>query len=307
MPDTLVKCLNLIKKFDQIVAVSNLSFEVSSGSIFGLLGPNGAGKTTTIRILCGMIKPTSGTYSVCGLNMDESGHENRRLIGLLTEYPGHFEQLTAEQNLMFYARMNTIDQDKARSKIAELLALLDLQDRKDDIVGSFSKGMKQKLAIARCLLHDPKVLFLDEPTAGLDPESSKEIRDKIGEMRDEGRAIILCTHNLDEAERLCDEVALIKTELIALDSPANLKRKAFKNTIEITFVEKAVHYLDLLKNKGFADSQLVGDNSISVAISDIQADNPAIIKELVNAGAGIVFVKEISHSLEDVYLNLMEK
>jgi len=307
MPDTLVKCLNLIKKFDQIVAVSNLSFEVSSGSIFGLLGPNGAGKTTTIRILCGMIKPTSGTYSVCGLNMDESGHENRRLIGLLTEYPGHFEQLTAEQNLMFYARMNTIDQDKARSKIAELLALLDLQDRKDDIVGSFSKGMKQKLAIARCLLHDPKVLFLDEPTAGLDPESSKEIRDKIGEMRDEGRAIILCTHNLDEAERLCDEVALIKTELIALDSPANLKRKAFKNTIEITFVEKAVHYLDLLKNKGFADSQLVGDNSISVAISDIQADNPAIIKELVGAGAGIVFVKEISHSLEDVYLNLMEK
>jgi ABC-2 type transport system ATP-binding protein len=307
MPDTLVKCLNLIKKFDQIVAVSDLSFEVSSGSIFGLLGPNGAGKTTTIRILCGMIKPTSGTYSVCGLNMDESGHENRRLIGLLTEYPGHFEQLTAEQNLMFYARMNTIDQDKARSKIAELLALLDLQDRKDDIVGSFSKGMKQKLAIARCLLHDPKVLFLDEPTAGLDPESSKEIRDKIGEMRDEGRAIILCTHNLDEAERLCDEVALIKTELIALDSPANLKRKAFKNTIEITFVEKAVHYLDLLKNKGFADSQLVGDNSISVAISDIQADNPAIIKELVNAGAGIVFVKEISHSLEDVYLNLMEK
>jgi ABC-2 type transport system ATP-binding protein len=284
-----------------------LSFEVSSGSIFGLLGPNGAGKTTTIRILCGMIKPTSGTYSVCGLNMDESGHENRRLIGLLTEYPGHFEQLTAEQNLMFYARMNTIDQDKAGSKIAELLALLDLQDRKNDIVGSFSKGMKQKLAIARCLLHDPKVLFLDEPTAGLDPESSKEIRDKIGEMRDEGRAIILCTHNLDEAERLCDEVALIKTELIALDSPANLKRKAFKNTIEITFVEKAVHYLDLLKNKGFADSQLVGDNSISVAISDIQADNPAIIKELVNAGAGIVFVKEISHSLEDVYLNLMEK
>jgi ABC-2 type transport system ATP-binding protein len=307
MPDTLVKCLNLTKKFDQIVAVSDLSFEVSSGSIFGLLGPNGAGKTTTIRVLCGMIKPTSGTYSVCGLTMDESGHENRRLIGLLTEYPGHFEQLTAEQNLMFYARMNTIDQDKAGSKIAELLALLDLQDRKNDIVGSFSKGMKQKLAIARCLLHDPKVLFLDEPTAGLDPESSKEIRDKIEEMRDEGRAIILCTHNLDEAERLCDEVALIKTELIALDSPANLKRKAFKNTIEITFAEKAVHYLDLLKNKGFADSQLVGDNSISVAISDIQADNPAIIKELVGAGAGIVFVKEISHSLEDVYLNLMEK
>ena len=118
MSETFVKCLNLTKRFDQIVAVSDLSFEVSSGSIFGLLGPNGAGKTTTIRMLCGMIRPTSGTYSVCGLKMDESGHENRRLIGLLTEYPGHFEQLNAEQNLMFYARMNLLDQDKVRSKIA---------------------------------------------------------------------------------------------------------------------------------------------------------------------------------------------
>jgi len=307
MSETFVKCLNLTKRFDQIVAVSDLSFEVSSGSIFGLLGPNGAGKTTTIRMLCGMIRPTSGTYSVCGLKMDESGHENRRLIGLLTEYPGHFEQLNAEQNLMFYARMNLLDQDKVRSKIAELLNLFDLQDRKDDLLGSFSKGMKQKLAIARCLLHDPKVLYLDEPTAGLDPESSKEIRDKIEEMRNEGRAIILCTHNLDEAERLCDEVALIKTELIALDSPANLKRKAFKNTIEITFAEKAAYYLDLLRNKGLTDLRLVGDNGISIAISDIQADNPLIIKELVSAGAEIVFVREVSHSLEDVYLNLMEK
>ncbi|MCL5985290.1 MAG: ABC transporter ATP-binding protein [Actinobacteria bacterium] len=307
MPDTFVKCLDLTKRFDQIVAVNGLSFEVFSGSIFGLLGPNGAGKTTTIRMLCGMVKPTSGTYSVCGLAMDEGGHENRRLIGLLTEYPGHFEQLTAEQNLMFYARMNLIDQNRARSKIAELLTLFDLENRKDDLVGSFSKGMKQKLAIARCLLHDPKVLFLDEPTAGLDPESSKEIRDKIEEMRDEGRAIILCTHNLDEAERLCDEVALIKTDLIALDSPANLKRKAFKNTIEITFAGKAAAYLDLLKDKGFADSQLINENSISIAISDIPFDNPIIIKELVGAGADIVFVTEVSHSLEDAYLNLMDK
>ena len=307
MPDTLVKCLNLTKKFDQIVAINDLSFEVFSGNIFGLLGPNGAGKTTTIRMLCGMIKPTSGTYSVCGLKMDEKGNENRRLIGLLTEYPGHFEQLTAEQNLMFYASMNLLDRDKAKLKITELLNLFDLQDRKDDLVGSFSKGMKQKLAIARCLLHDPKVLFLDEPTAGLDPESSKEIRDKIEEMRDEGRAIILCTHNLDEAERLCDEVALIKTQLIALDSPANLKRKAFKNTIEIMFAGKAAEYLDLLKNIGFTDSQLASENSISIAISDTLIDNPVIIKELVGAGAEVVFVKENLHSLEDVYLNLMEK
>jgi ABC-2 type transport system ATP-binding protein len=197
--------------------VEQLSFEVKEGEVFGFLGPNGAGKTTTVRLLTSLIGPTSGTAFVNNYEIQKDDQDIRRSVGILTEAPGLYDNLSAEYNLEIYANLYEVNDQKGQ--VEKYLRLLGLWERRFDLAGTFSKGMKQKLAIARALLHEPRILFLDEPTAALDPENARTVRDLITELRKEGRTIFIFTHNLDEADRLCDRIGVVKTRILALDTP----------------------------------------------------------------------------------------
>jgi len=295
---------NLTRFFGETLAVNQLSLDVAKGEVFGLLGPNGAGKTTMVRMLAALLTPTSGEAWVAGYQVGTNDQEIRSRIGLLPEAPGLYDALTAEQNLAFYGEMYGVE--NIQQQIQRYLELLGLWHRRYEPVGTFSKGMRQKLAIARALLHEPEVLFLDEPTSGLDPEASRLVRDFIAELRVEGRTIILTTHNLEEADRLCDRVAVISGHLLALDDPKELRRKLFGRKVVI-HLKKASQALaaELEKFEFVAESQVV-DNKILLSVANPEEHNPVLIQALVEKGAEIQFVGELRRRLEDVYLELME-
>lgn len=294
-----------IKKGDDISAVVDLTLNVLEGEVFGFLGPNGAGKTTTIRMLTTLIGPTSGSARVCGCDLDVDDQEIRRSVGILTESPGMYENLSAAKNLSIYA--NLYDVEDVEGQVRKYLQMLGLWSRKDDPVGSFSKGMRQKLAICRALLHEPRLLFLDEPTSGLDPEAAKLVRSFIEELRGQGRTIFMCTHNLNEADRLCDRIGFFRTRLIDVDTPGNLRLKLFGR--KVVFHLRAVDpaWLSQLKAiDGVIDVSVV-DNKLLVSLEDPERINPHIIRTLVSAGADVQFVGELRHSMEDVYLQTMRE
>jgi len=294
----------LSKSFDTVRAVERLSVEVHAGEIFGLLGPNGAGKTTTIRMLSALIAPTSGSAWVAGYQVGPQNQQIRQNVGILTETPGMYDQLSAERNLRFFAEM--YDVADIPGQVARYLQMLGLWERRYEPVGTFSKGMRQKLAIARALLHEPKVLFLDEPTSGLDPEAARLVRQFISELREEGRTIVLCTHNLDEADRLCDRIAVFKGTLLALDTPTALRRKLFGRKVVFHLVEMQPQFLSAVSRFDFVQSSEAVDNKLVVGLDDPEAHNPAIVESLVEAGAKIQFVGEVRQRLEDVYLELVK-
>lgn len=300
----MIELKNLTKKFGDLTAVDKLSLNIKAGEVFGILGPNGAGKTTTIRMLSSLIGPTSGTATVAGLEIGKDDQEIRRKIGILTESPGLYDRLSAERNLLFFARLHEIENPEA--KVEQYLRLLELWERRKDLVGGFSKGMKQKMAIARALLHEPKVLFLDEPTSGLDPEMSKLVREFISELRQDGRAIVICTHNLDEADRLCDRVAVFKTRLIAVDTPANMRNQIHGRRVVFHLQKSEEKFAAVLAQKSFVNEAQVIDNKVLVTLDDPESHNPEMVRELVNAGAQIQFVGEIRQSLEEAYLSLIQ-
>lgn len=220
-------CLvGLTRKFNGLTAVDSLKFQVEEGEIFGLLGPNGAGKTTTVRMLCCLIRPTSGRALVGGFEVGVDPIKIREIVGFLPESPGLYGELSARRNLEFFAKLYGVPKQKRDENIERFLKMMDLWERKDDPVGTFSKGMQQKIAIARSMVHEPNVLFLDEPTAALAPDSAKVVRDFILELKHEKRTIFICTHNLYEVERICDRVAIINTKLITLGSPSQLQRNS---------------------------------------------------------------------------------
>jgi ABC-2 type transport system ATP-binding protein len=221
----LIDAENLTKKFGSLTAVEDLTLHVNEGEVFGFLGPNGAGKTTTIRMLCCLISKTSGKAQIGDYEIGNGSDAQkiRNIIGLLPENVGLYEGLSAYRNLDFYGRLHKLNEQQRKEKIEYFLSMLELWDKRDVPVGTFSKGMKQKLAIARALIHDPQVLFLDEPTANLDPEASKMVRDFILELKKEKRTIFLNTHLLDEAERICDRVGILKTKLLAVGKPEELR------------------------------------------------------------------------------------
>ena len=294
----------LTKSFGDILAVDRLTLSVKQGEVFGFLGPNGAGKTTTVRMLAALLAPTGGKASVAGFRIGQNDQEIRRKIGLLPEAPGLYDGLTAEQNLAFYGAMYGVENIDSQSQ--RYLELLGLWNRRFEPVGTFSKGMRQKLAIARALLHEPEVLFLDEPTSGLDPQASRLVRDFIADLKGEGRTIILCTHNLEEADRLCDRVAVISGHLLALDAPGVLRRKLFGRKVVFHLTEMKQELIDTLKDFDFVNDVQQVDNKILVAVEDPEENNPRLIKALVDAGGEIQFVGELRRRLEDVYLELME-
>jgi ABC-2 type transport system ATP-binding protein len=287
-----------------LTAVDHINLDVAEGEVFGFLGPNGAGKTTTVRLLTSLIAPTSGTASINGLQVGRDGQAIRQTVGLLTETPGMYERLSAEKNLTLFARLYSVP-DPAAS-VAKYLKMLGLWERRGDEAGSFSKGMRQKLALARALLHEPKVLFLDEPTSGLDPEAAKLVRDFIEELKTEGRTIFLCTHNLDEADRLCNRVAIFKTRLITVDTPANIRQRLYGRQVVLHLAQPAETLAETARGLAFVKGVQAVDNKLVVALDDPETDNPALIRALVGAGAAIQFVGEIRHSLEDVYLRLID-
>ena len=272
--------------------------------MFGFLGPNGAGKTTTVRMLTSLIGPTSGTAIVNGYHIGAQDTEIRRTVGILTETPGMYDNLSAEFNLEIYANLYEVKDPKGQ--VEKYLRMLGLWDRRQDEAGTFSKGMKQKLAIARALLHEPRILFLDEPTAALDPEASHLVHDFIAELRKEGRTIFLCTHNLDEADRLCDRVGVFKTHLLVVDTPANLRSQLFGRRVVFHLLNSNEAIASTIRALPFVREAKIIDNKLMVNLDDPETHNPEIIRVLVGAGADIQFVGELRHSLEDVYLQLVK-
>ena len=271
--------------------------------MFGFLGPNGAGKTTTVRMLTSLISPTSGSAVINNFHLGEDDQAIRRSVGILTENPGLYERLSAIKNLEIYARL--YDVEDTAGQVRKYLQMLDLWGRREDPAGSFSKGMRQKLAIARALLHEPPLLFLDEPTSGLDPEAARLVRSFIEDLRDQGRTIFLCTHNLNEADRLCDRIGIFNTRLIALDTPQNLRHKIFGRKVVFHLAAVDPSWLRLIRVlPGVHNVERVEDK-IVVDMDQPERINPEIIRQLVGAGAEILFVGELRHSLEEIYLETM--
>lgn len=312
----MIKAEGLSKKFGLYVAVENLSFEVAEGEIFGFLGPNGAGKTTTIRLLCGLIGPSGGRATVNGFDLQTQAAQVRASVGLLTEQPGLYELLSAWDNLLFYAELYQLPTAEAKRRVQETLEWLGLWGVRRETVGGFSKGMKQRLAIGRCLLHRPKVLFLDEPTSALDAESAMAVREAILALKTARRTIFLSTHNLDEANRLCDRIAIFKQHLLKIDTPLNLRRDT---GVESGSRQVRVHLrppvpADLTAKVCALDfvarAELLEQGSqpaiLAVWLHDPEKHNPTLIRNLIEAGAEVQFVEEQTASLEEVYLKLIK-
>ena len=294
---------NLTKEFKTTLAVDRLSLEVKEGEVFGFLGPNGAGKTTTVRMLTSLIRPTNGTAYVNGHQIGVEDKQIRQTVGILTESPGLYENLSAEYNLQIYASLYEVPDPQGQ--VEKYLRMLGLWDRRRDEAGTYSKGMRQKLALSRALLHEPKIIFLDEPTAALDPESARLVRDFISELRKEGRTIFLCTHNLDEADRLCDRIGVFKSRLLVVDTPDRLRTQVFGRKVVFHLVRTDQQMADSLSELPYTTDVKIIDNKLVVNLENPDEHNPEIIRLLVGLGADIQYVGELRRSLEDVYLQLV--
>jgi ABC-2 type transport system ATP-binding protein len=292
---------HLTRHFGDRVAVEDVSFELEPGQIFALLGPNGAGKTTTLRMLAGLIAPTSGSVRVGNEAMTPGAAPRLRgRIGFLTEAPGLWDNLTVRDNLKVYAQLYGMrDAEKA---VSEALALFEIADRSTDRTARLSKGLKQRVALARAIVHRPSIVLLDEPTAGLDPESARDVRELIVAMRGEGRAVLLCTHNLDEVERVADRVAVLRSRLVAIGTPKELRQRLFTSRLRIHVSQDADRFADTLRASGVSDVRADGT---WLSLCEGTLTTPQIVRMLVDAGAGIEAVERDEPSLEDVYLKLL--
>ena len=302
--ERLSKIFTVARNQPPIRAVQDLTLEVNDGEVFGFLGPNGAGKTTTVRMLTTLIEPTSGQAFIGKLQVGKDDVQIRRSVGVLTEAPGLYERLSAQKNLSIFAEL--YDVADVPGQVEKYLRMLGLWDRRVDEVGGFSKGMRQKLAIARALLNEPEVLFLDEPTSGLDPEAAKIVHDFIEELKKEGRTIFLCTHNLDEADRLCDRIAIFNSHLILLDTPEKLRERLYGRQVVFHLRRLDPAWVDLLKEFDFVREVEPVDNRLVVRLDDPESQDPLLVRRLVEAGAEIQFVGEMRHSLEDIYLQTLQ-
>ena len=302
-----IETRGLTRTFGATTAVRDLDLAVERGEVFVLLGPNGSGKTTTVRMLAALIAPTAGEATVIGQTLDGDDEALERLrgrIGFLTESPGLYDRLSAEYNLMFFARLYRVPQPE--KAVEKYLKLLGLWEQRGQLTGSFSKGMRQKVAIARAFLHEPDLVFLDEPTSGLDPSASRTVRDFIEALKAEGRTIFLTTHNLDEAERLADRVGVLKQTLIAEDTPAALRQRLFGSRTLVTVANPEERWAAVAQEVAHVRGAQMRDGVLHVDVDSPAAANPGLVAALVAAGAQIQFVAEDRASLEQVYLELVE-
>jgi ABC-2 type transport system ATP-binding protein len=295
----------LTKRFGQRTAYSEVSFEVAYGEVFGFLGPNGAGKTTTVRTLGTLIAPTSGSATVAGIPLSPAnGVEIRQRVAIMPEAPGLYLRLTVTENLEYFAGLYGLHNPGPR--IDKALEAVNLADRAGDLCGGLSKGLRQRVGLARTLLSDPSVMFLDEPTSGLDPVAAREVHDLIIGLRQRGVTIFLTTHRLDEAEKLCDRVAIMNGTLRTVGTPAGLRAQLFKKSLVVTTVEPVKGPEQLFANiKGVESWRAESPGSYVLTVSEPRAAAPEVVRGLVNAGADVLSIGETQHSLEDVYLELI--
>jgi len=304
---TVLRTDKLTKRFGTLTAVDQVDLDVYEGEVFGYLGPNGAGKTTTLRLLCALIAPTSGGAEVAGYRLGRDDQQIRAAVGILTELPGLYERQSAWDNLIFYATLYGLSRPTAHAQAERFLRLMGLWERRGEFVATFSRGMKQKMAIARAALHEPRILFLDEPTTGLDPDAAKTVREFIVALRGEGRTVFLCTHNLDEADRLCDRIAFFRHHVIRIDTPDHLRAELYGRATEFRLMPspRAEDLARVRAVEGVRDARLE-NGSIIVEAPDPLRTNPLLVRALIDGGAEIAFVTERKPHLEDVYLRIVE-
>ena len=297
----------LTKRFGDRVAFEDVSFELDYGEVFGFLGPNGAGKTTTVRTLGTLIAPSSGSATVAGIPLEpENGVQIRRRISIMPESPGLYVRLSVLENLQCFADLYGVTD--ARDRIERALRSVNLAERAEDPCGTLSKGLRQRVALARALLSDPEVLFLDEPTSGLDPLAARDVHELIAALGSSGVTIFLTTHRLEEAERLCDRVAILNTTLRTVGRPADLRDQLFAKALTVTtrapLADPGRIFEGLPAVEGWRPDS---EGTYVVAVSDPGIAAPAVTRALVQAGADVLAIGESRHSLEEIYLELIDE
>jgi ABC-2 type transport system ATP-binding protein len=303
--DSVIVVSHLTKQFGKRVAFEDVSFSVRRGEVFGFLGPNGAGKTSTVRTLSTLVSPTSGTAVVAGITLDgKHDVEIRQRIAVMTEVPGLYLRLSVTENLVFFAGL--YGYRDAQPRIDRALEAVNLSSRADDLCGSLSKGLRQRVGLARALLNDPEIIFLDEPTAGLDPVASLEVHNLINALRAKGVTVFLTTHRLDEAEKLCDRVAILNTTMRTVGRIDDLRQKMFRKSV---LVSTAAPLADPDRLFGSIDGVVGWSTDVTggyvLTVTDVRISAPAITRALVEAGADVLSLAEGHHSLEEVYLELV--
>jgi ABC-2 type transport system ATP-binding protein len=299
---------NLTKKFGDLTAVNSITMHINDGEVFGFLGPNGAGKTNTMRMRCCLISKTSGEARIGDYDVGNEADslKIRELIGLVPDNVGLYDDLSAYDNLNFYGKLYDCTETQRKENIERFLKLLGLWEKKDVAAGSFSKGMKQKLSIARALIHDPQILFMDEPTANLDPESSKTVRDFILELKKEKKTIFLNTHNLDEAQRICDRIAILDTRLMAIGTPEELEKSVQGRKTVIQLEQASDAMLAALRNLPLRNL-VVEDNKLTIDVTNPEQENVTILDTIFRAGGHVQSVTVVGSTLEDAYLKLVRQ
>ncbi len=300
-----VEVSHLGKRFGTRAAFDDVSFSVQAGEVFGFLGPNGAGKTTMVRTLGTLIAPTSGSATVAGLSLaPDNAVEIRRRIAIMPESPGLYLRLTVQDNLEFFAGLYGIRRPQQR--IAEALEAVDMSARAHDKAGALSKGLRQRAGLARTLLNDPQVLFLDEPTSGLDPVAAREVHELIDGLRRRGVTVFLTTHRLDEAERLCDRVAILNTTLRTVGRTDELRARLFSGSVTVTTAAALADAQRVFGGIGGVQRWHSDEPGVyALSVDDARRAIPEIVRALVGAGADVLSVGETRHTLEDVYLQLI--
>ena len=303
----MIETEGLTRKFGDLTAVDNVTLRVDQGEVFGFLGPNGAGKTTTVRMLCCLISKTSGTARIADYDVgSDADSKIRKLIGLVPDNVWLYENISAYKNLDFFGKLYDRTEAQRRESNERFLRMLGLWEKRDAPAGTFSKGMKQKLAVARALIHDPEVLFLDEPTANLDPESAKTVRDFLLELKEQKKTIFLNTHNLDEAQRICDRIAILNTKLMAVGTPEELESrgKGKKTVIQLVRISDAI--LNAVQRVS-AGNVATSDSRLTIDVKNPEKENPAILRAIFEAGGDVQTATVEGSTLEEAYLQLVRK
>lgn len=298
----MIKIQNLSKHFGHLKAVDDLTMDIQRGEIVSLLGPNGAGKTTTMRMLSAIIAPSSGSIMIDNTDLEKNSDAVRSKIGLLTESPGFYERFSGEYNLLYF--INFYEKSDSGQLVEKYLKRVGLYNRKDDAVGTYSKGMKQRLAIARALAHEPDILLLDEPTAGLDPQSARDIRSLIEELKDDNRTILLSTHNLSEAEQLSDRVAFFNTTLKTIDSLGNIRAR-FESSIIAECSNISDSMIEEINSLENVDDVETTKDRIIIHYSGQSPDKSGISSIIVSNNGKLNSIYQIEKDMEDIYLSII--
>ncbi len=306
MTEAIVRAEGLTKQFGSFKAVDRVDLSVREGEVLALLGPNGAGKTTTVRCLAAILRPSAGRAMIAGYDTVRDAQTVRHLVGLLTEFPGLYRRMRPLDYLSFFGQLHGLSAETISRRSERLMRQFGLWEAGHLRLGEFSKGMQQKMALIRAMLHDPSVLFLDEPTSAMDPHSAKQVRDVIASLRAEGRTILLCTHNLFEAEALADRIAIIRQgQIVALGTPDELKQRLLGPPLmEVQLVRPLDGLVSYVSD--LVDIVERGDRWFRYRTDDPQRINPALVQRLTAVDTGVVTVSQVRRDLEAVYLRIVE-